>query len=215
MSPSYRLIWTDLTPASSRCCSSCSPSGGILALRIRTFASNWSLPSIRDRGFPPRRRTSPPPIRPDPAGTPTVVSLTMVFQDISRLNEAEQTMTADVYILARWRDPRLAAPARRDGSADCAPPGKGLWMPAVEPENLRSRQASYSQRFLVDANGTVTLVQRLVRVRDHCVPGAAQGHRRAGLRPARGRQHDAADRPVWKMLYPGAVLLVVLNAVLL
>jgi hypothetical protein len=35
-------------------------------------------------------------------------------------------------------------------------------MPAVEPENLRSRQAFYDRRFLVDANGTVTLVQRLV-----------------------------------------------------
>ncbi len=102
------------------------------------------------------------PLRPDPPGTPTVVGLTMMFQDISRLNDVEQTLTADVYILARWHDPRLADPARGDGSADCASPGKELWMPAIEPENLRSRHAFYDQRFLVDVNGTVALVQRLV-----------------------------------------------------
>lgn len=103
------------------------------------------------------------PMRPDPAGTPTVVGLTMMFQDISRLNDVEQTITADTTIIVRWHDPRLADPARGDGSADCAlPTGKSLWMPSIEPENLRSRQAFYEPRFLVDANGTATLVQRLL-----------------------------------------------------
>jgi hypothetical protein len=101
-------------------------------------------------------------LRPDPDGTPTVVGMTMMFQDISRLNDVEQTMTADVTILVRWRDARLADAARGDGSADCGPPGKGLWMPSIEPENLRSRQVFYDQRFLVDANGTITLGQRLL-----------------------------------------------------
>jgi len=92
-------------------------------------------------------------LRPDPASMPTVVGLTVVFQDISRHNDVEQTMTADVYIIARWRDPRLADPERGDGAADFSPPGKGLWTPAVEPENLRSRRSSYGQRLLVDASG--------------------------------------------------------------
>lgn len=102
------------------------------------------------------------PLRPDPAGVPTIVGLTMMFQDISRLNDTEQTMTADVYVLARWRDPRLADPARGEGSADCPVPGKQLWMPALEPENLRSRQQFYEPRFLVDANGTLTLGRRML-----------------------------------------------------
>jgi hypothetical protein len=95
-------------------------------------------------------------------GTPTVVGLTMMFQDISRLNDVEQTMAADVTVIARWRDPRLADPARGGGSADCALPGKNLWMPSIEPENLRSRQVFYDPRFLVDADGTVTLARRLL-----------------------------------------------------
>ena len=109
---------------------------------------------------PPRERYSP--IRPDPAGVPTVVAMYSAFQDISRLNDVEQTMTADMYIGMRWRDPRLADPARGAGSADCPVPGRELWMPLVEPENLRSRQQFYEPRFLVDANGTITLLRRVL-----------------------------------------------------
>jgi hypothetical protein len=102
------------------------------------------------------------PLRPDPAGTPTVVGLTVMFQDIARLNDVEQTLTTDIYIFLRWRDPRLADPARGDASADCPIPGNNFWMPGIEPENLRSRQAFYDPHFLVDANGTVTLARRLL-----------------------------------------------------
>lgn len=102
------------------------------------------------------------PLRPEPEGEPTVVGLSLMFQDISRLNDVEQTMTADVYIAARWRDPRLADASRGQGSADCPDPGKQLWTPLVEPENLRSRQLFYDKRFLVDANGTVTLTRRIL-----------------------------------------------------
>jgi hypothetical protein len=102
------------------------------------------------------------PVRPDPPGTPTVVGLTVMFQDIARLNDVEQTLTADIYLFARWRDPRLADPSRGDASADCAPPGKNLWMPAIEPENLRNRNAFYEPHFLVDANGTITMSRRLL-----------------------------------------------------
>ena len=84
---------------------------------------------------------------PDPPGVPTVVGLSMLFQDISQLNDVEQTITADVYVIARWRDPRLADPGRGDGSADCPVPGDELWKPVIEPENLRSRTQFYDPRF--------------------------------------------------------------------
>jgi hypothetical protein len=102
------------------------------------------------------------PLRPDPEGQPTVVGMALMFQDISRLSDVDQTMSADVYIAVRWRDPRLADPSRGEGSADCPDPGKQLWTPLVEPENLRSRQLFYDKRFLVDANGTVTLTRRIL-----------------------------------------------------
>jgi hypothetical protein len=77
----------------------------------------------------------------------------MSFHDISQLDDVDQTITADVYILLRWRDPRLADERRADGSADCPLPGDALWTPVIEADNLRSRRQYYQARFLVDARG--------------------------------------------------------------
>jgi hypothetical protein len=102
-------------------------------------------------------------VRPDPPGTPTVVGAAMFFQDVTQFNDVDQTVTVDVYVLVRWRDPRLADPRRGDGSAECPPPAPGLlWTPVVEADNLRSRQQLYDPRFLVDANGTITYGRRLL-----------------------------------------------------
>jgi hypothetical protein len=84
-----------------------------------------------------------------------------MFQDVSHLSDVDQTMTADVYVLARWRDGRLADPSRGEGSADCPVPRDRLWMPAIEPDNLRSRQQFYADHFLVDAEGRVSIVRRI------------------------------------------------------
>lgn len=97
--------------------------------------------------------------RPDPPGTPTLVGVGIAFNDISHFDDITQTLTADVYVVTRWLDPRLAESAR-SGSADCAVPGDELWKPVIEPENLRSRSAFYDPRFLVDAAGVVTLARR-------------------------------------------------------
>ena len=100
--------------------------------------------------------------RPDRPGVPTLVGAGMFFHDISQLNDVDQTITADVYILLRWRDPRLADERRADSSADCPVPGDALWTPVIEPDNLRSRQQYYQARFLVDARGTITYGRRLL-----------------------------------------------------
>jgi hypothetical protein len=99
--------------------------------------------------------------RPDAAAGPTVVGLGVFFQDLVALNDADQTLEMDVYVLARWRDARLADASRGKASADCPVPSGRLWMPQLEPERLRSRQALYADRFLVDGEGIVTLMRRL------------------------------------------------------
>lgn len=99
--------------------------------------------------------------RPDPESGPTVVALGIFFQDLASLSDVDQTLDADAYVVARWRDPRLADPARGEGSAECPSPEGRLWMPAIEPESLRARQAFYPARFLVDARGVVTFGRRL------------------------------------------------------
>ncbi len=100
--------------------------------------------------------------RPGPPGMPTAVGLNMMIQDISRFSDVDQTMTLDLYVMMRWHDPRLADPDRGEKSADCPVPDEDLWMPLIEPENLRSQKLFYPARFLVDASGTVTYVRRLL-----------------------------------------------------
>lgn len=99
--------------------------------------------------------------RPDPAGVPTVVGLGAFFQDVASLSDVDQTLDADALVVARWRDPRLADPSRGDASVECPMLEGRVWVPALEPENLRGRQAFYPARFLVDGRGVVTLAHRL------------------------------------------------------
>jgi hypothetical protein len=99
--------------------------------------------------------------RPDPEGVPTVVGVGMFFQDVASLSDVDQTMEADVLVVERWRDPRLADSSRGEAAAECPPPEGRLWMPALEPESLRSRQAFYPAHFLVDGRGVVTWGRRL------------------------------------------------------
>lgn len=99
--------------------------------------------------------------RPDAEAGPTVVGIGIFFQDVAQLSDVEQTLDADVYVVVRWRDPRLADASRGPGAADCPLPEGRLWMPSLEPENLRGRQAFYPAHFLVDERGVLTLVRRL------------------------------------------------------
>ena len=106
-------------------------------------------------------------VRPGPTAAPTIVGLGIFFQDVAHLNDVEQTLEMDLYVVARWRDPRLADSTRGEMSADCPPPTGRLWMPQLEPARLRSRQTFYPERFLVDGQGVVTLLRRLwVKVSD-------------------------------------------------
>jgi hypothetical protein len=99
--------------------------------------------------------------RPDAGAGPTVVGLGIFFQDVASLSDVDQTLDADVYVIARWRDPRLRDPARGETAVECPSPEGRLWMPTIEPENLRGRQAFYPARFLVDGRGVVTFARRL------------------------------------------------------
>src|SRR5262245_43712931 len=145
----------------------------LLALLLGAFrpASAQELPagvvSDLEREVAPRSGAACPDpsayalSRPDAAGTPTVVGVGVFFQDVASLSDVDQSLEADLYVVERWRDPRLANPARANASDDCPPPEGHLWMPALEPESLRSRQAFYPSRFLVDVRGVVTYVRRL------------------------------------------------------
>src|SRR5215510_345160 len=136
------------------------PAVGFLALLLGAFrpASVPELPANvladLEREVAPRSGVACPEpsayglSRPDPAGTPTVVGVGVFFQDVASLSDADQSVEADLYVVERWRDPRLANTARTETSAECPLPEGRLWMPSLEAESLRNRQAFYPAHFL-------------------------------------------------------------------
>jgi Neurotransmitter-gated ion-channel ligand binding domain len=142
----------------------------LLTLPVSSARSLDEIKALLDEPIQPRSTGVCPPAdrfvltRPDPPGAPTVVGLAVLFQDVSALSDVEQTISADLYVIERWLDPRLADPNRGDGSVDCTASLKPLWMPVVEPENLRARQRFYEDRFLVNAHGMITVARRTLVV---------------------------------------------------
>jgi len=51
---------------------------------------------------------SAPVDRPDPPGTTTEVRLGIFVMDVASIDDANQTFTADFFLILRWTDPRLA-----------------------------------------------------------------------------------------------------------
>ena len=45
---------------------------------------------------------------PGPAGKPTVISVSALILDVSQVNGADQSFTADFFLMLSWHDPRLA-----------------------------------------------------------------------------------------------------------
>ena len=94
--------------------------------------------------------------RPDPPGTTTVISLGAYLIDILSVNDADQSFDADIYVLARWHDPRLAhegPSARRLGLDE-------VWFPRVSVVNARATDSTLPPEVRVDPDGTVTYRQR-------------------------------------------------------
>ena len=64
--------------------------------------------------------------RPDPEGQATRVSLGVFFVDISEIEDAKQTFKVEIYVMIRWKDPRLASAV-----ALRRMPLANVWQPAL------------------------------------------------------------------------------------
>jgi hypothetical protein len=86
----------------------------LLLVTLPAFAAEHKLEEIKawlDSPIEPRGTGSCPApehfslTRPDSSGTPTVVGLAVLFQDVSALSDVDQTISADLYLVERWLDP--------------------------------------------------------------------------------------------------------------
>src|SRR5712671_331269 len=116
----------------------------LLAMSIQ-FARGADLPTVIDR---PRAQDGP-----------TQVSVGIWIADISSIDSAQQTFTAEIAVVLRWKDPRLA----HTGKGIARYPLEQIWHPRVgivNETNSVSRKMPDSVE--VEPDGTVTYRQRYV-----------------------------------------------------
>jgi hypothetical protein len=95
-------------------------------------------------------------LRPDPKGVPTKIKVGLYVIDISSVNDAEQTFTADIYASVVWNDPRLAGKGYRKMRVE-----ELLWYPHMILLNRRDTKRLYEDIATIDPDGNVVFIQRL------------------------------------------------------
>ena len=98
---------------------------GFLAISIE-FARSAERPTLIDR--------------PNADSGPTQISVAIWFGDVSSIDSAQQSFTADVVVVLRWKDPRLA----HTGGGLALYPLDQIWKPRVVVVNETN---SISHRF--------------------------------------------------------------------
>lgn len=93
--------------------------------------------------------------RPQLNSEPTRVEVSLYLIDLTTIDGANQSFTADLFMLLRWQDHRLASAG---GSRKAAP--DGVWNPGVQILNQRRVDTTFPELIDIDADGTATYRQR-------------------------------------------------------
>jgi hypothetical protein len=94
--------------------------------------------------------------RPGVGGQPLTISGTLFLLDVSKIDGADQSFTADVFMMLQWRDERLASATegmRRLSAGD-------IWNPRVQIINQRRIWKTFPEMVDVSPDGTVVYRQR-------------------------------------------------------
>ena len=93
--------------------------------------------------------------RPDPAGTVTQIKTAVIVLDVSSVNGVSQTFTANVALIAEWKDQRLA------GQSDRSSVGLNtIWNPQLQILNQQRVLKTLPDIAEIDPDGTVRIIQR-------------------------------------------------------
>jgi hypothetical protein len=104
---------------------------------------------------------APPPeedaARPDRDG-PTHVAAQVFLVDVSKIDGAAQSLSADVFVVLRWRDPRLADPAAGSRRMRL----DAVWNPRLQIANEQRAWKTLPEVVEVAPDGAVTYRQRFI-----------------------------------------------------
>jgi hypothetical protein len=94
--------------------------------------------------------------RPYADGGATEISIGPLLLDVSRVNDADQSFTADFFLLMKWRDPRFA------GAFDSTQrlPVDQVWNPRIQILNQRNLDTTFAGLAEVGPDGTIEIRQR-------------------------------------------------------
>ncbi len=94
--------------------------------------------------------------RPGVDGQPLTISGALFLLDVSKIDGADQSFTADVFMMLQWRDERLASAA--EGMRRL--PLKSVWEPRVQIINQRRIWKTFPEEVDVSPDGLVVYRQR-------------------------------------------------------
>ena len=99
--------------------------------------------------------------RPTRNGEPTVVKVSMTIIDIDEIDDVNQRFSVDLFINARWQDPRLALPdAEREGKVRFMMVDE-VWTPKILILNDRGLTGQLREGVEVDDLGNISYQNRL------------------------------------------------------
>ncbi len=92
--------------------------------------------------------------RPDPAGTPTRITVGIRLADLLKIDDVNQTMTVEYFIVQRWTDRRLTP------FAGCRFTLDQIWTPDLELASSGRVFASRPEEVRIEPGGIVEYLQR-------------------------------------------------------
>lgn len=93
---------------------------------------------------------------PNPEGL-TKIYISIVINNISEINAASEIMQADIYLAAKWNDPRL----KHEGAESELKNFNNAWGPLITISNRLNISKSFAEDIFVSNDGTATYFQRI------------------------------------------------------
>ena len=94
--------------------------------------------------------------RPGVDGQPLIISGTLFLLDVSKIDGADQSFTADVFMMLQWRDNRLAS----ETNGLRRVPLNSVWNPRIQIINQRRIWKTFPEEVDVSPDGSVIFRQR-------------------------------------------------------
>jgi hypothetical protein len=98
--------------------------------------------------------------RPDPEGAPTEVLIGTFVNKIMGINDIKHTFSADIFVVIRWKDPRLVDESLGGSLAGCKVPLDDVWNPRVLFINSGTLSKHLEDSVVIDSEGSVIYRQR-------------------------------------------------------